>query len=75
MTPATCGIGLVSGPSGHLAHIDPKVTCNTLDRQRPPPPSGQIPPSEKRLERHIVKRSITASEGAVGSAARSRRAA
>ena len=58
-------------PGGIPLHNDPDVRWTPLDRQRPPPMGGQIPPSEKRLERHTVKRSIIASEGAVGSAARS----
>ena len=64
----TCG---VSRPSAVLVHKDPDVRRTPLDRQRPPLTGDQIPPSEKRLERHTVKRSIIASEGAVGSAARS----
>ena len=70
-TPATCRICGVSRPSAVLVHIDPDVSRTPLDRQRPPLMGDQIPPSEKRLERHTVKRSIIASEGAVGSAARS----
>lgn len=71
MTPATCGIDMVSGPSGNLAHNNPDVRRTPPDRQRPPPMGDQIPPSVKRLERHTEKRLIIASEGAVGSAARS----
>ena len=70
-TPATCRICGVSPPSAVLVHIDPHVSRTPLDRQRPPLMGDQIPSSEKRLERHTVKRSIIASEGAVGSAARS----
>ena len=46
MTPATCGIDRVSGPSGIFVHNDPDVRRTPLDRQRArqkTPPSHRLP--------------------------------
>ena len=52
-------------------HKDPDVTCALPVQHRDPLPGSQNKPSDSRLDRQTVKPSIIASDGAVGSAARS----
>ena len=46
MTPATCRMDMVSGPSAVLVHNDPDVSRTPLDRHRvlrKPPPNHGLP--------------------------------